>query len=71
MPFFVKVVQTAVAHAWDFAVHLVTAQKSKGGDGSRAVPAQKKDLVSCCIHRSQIKPFLSLKKIHCVIYQFA
>ena len=25
VPFFVKVVQTAVAHAWDFAEHLVTA----------------------------------------------
>ena len=42
VPFFVKVVQTAVTHACDLAVHLVTAQKSRAKTDPVPYPAQKK-----------------------------
>ena len=60
--FFVKVVQTAVAHACDLAVHLVTAQSRRAKTDPAPYSAQKKDLTPRCIHRSQTEPFLELEK---------
>ena len=60
--FFVKVVQTAVAHACDLAVHPVTEQKSKGEDGSHAVPGAKKNLLHAASTDRRQNRFLSLKK---------
>ena len=68
VPFFVKVVQTAVAHACDLAVHLVTAQPRRAKTDPAPYSAQKKDLAPRCIHRSQTEPFLELEKTCCVIY---
>ena len=42
VPFFVKVVQTAVAHACDSAVHLVTAQSRRAKTDPAPYSAQKK-----------------------------
>ncbi len=61
VPFFVKVVQTAVAHACNFAVHLVTAQSRRAKTDSAPYSAQKKDIAPRCIHRSQAEPFLELE----------
>ena len=67
VPFFVKVVQTAVAHACDLAVHLVTAQPRRAKTDPVPYSAQKKDLAPRCIHRSQTEPVLELEK-NSVIY---
>ena len=45
VPFFVKVVQTAVAHACDLAVHLVTAQSRRAKTDPAPYSAQNSTLL--------------------------
>ena len=62
VPFFVKVVQTVVAHACDSSGTPCHGAAPQGEDGSRTVPGAKNNLAPRCIPRSQIKPFFQLEK---------
>ena len=68
VPFLVKVVQTAVAHACNLAVHLVTAQPRRAKTDPAPYPAQKKTLLHAASTDRRQNRFLSLKKTCCVIY---
>ena len=63
-----KVVQTAVAHACDLAVHLVTAQSRRAKTDPAPYSAQNSTLLHAVSTDRRQNRFVSLKKTCCVIY---